>query len=161
MSDLLGILFFISILFLITAYVFGGREKRESNKRRKKLRRMMERCSHEGNIRPLLKAYMENEIAAEAKYIGTIVRVKGTVQKVTTGEMSEYDLPKSVVYLSAYGAYVSCFMPESEKEQLMEIRVTDKVCVYGTVVGFGLNPDCLILKDCLIQTEKEELDGHQ
>ena len=43
----------------------------------------------------------------------------------------------------------------------MEIRVTDKVNVYGVVVGFGLDPDRLILKDCLIQTEEGEQDGHQ
>ncbi len=158
MSDLLVALYFISVIS-IPVYVFSSRKKRKSRKRKRELRRMMEQCSHEDNMRLIFKAYRENEIAAEAKYIGAIVRVEGTVNRITTGELSEYDVfSRPVVVLSGY---VSCYMLESERERLMEIRVTDKVNVYGVVVGFGLDPDRLILKDCLIQTEEGEQDGHQ
>ena len=120
---------------------------------------MMERCSLETNMRPIFKAYRENEIAAEAKYIGAIVLVEGTVNRITTGELSEYDLfSRPILVLSGHVScymleHVSCYMLESERERLMEIQVTDEVNVYGVVAGFGLDPDYLVLKDCLIQTE--------
>ena len=120
---------------------------------------MMEQCSLETDMRPIFKAYKENEIAAEAKYIGAIVLVEGTVNRITTGELSKDEfISRPVLVLSDY---VSCYMLESEWERLMEIQVTDEVNVYGVVAGFGLDPDYLVLKDCLIQTEEAEQNGSQ
>ena len=157
MFELLAALYFI-FLISIPVYIFSSRKKRKSRKRKRELRRMMERCSLETNMRPIFKAYRENEIAAEAKYIGAIVLVEGTVNRITTGELSEYDLfSRPILVLSGH---VSCYMLESERERLMEIQVTDEVNVYGVVAGFGLDPDYLVLKDCLIQTEEAEQNGH-
>ncbi|MCY3743569.1 MAG: hypothetical protein OXH00_21355 [Candidatus Poribacteria bacterium] len=162
MFDLLIPLFLISMPFLIFAYAFSTRKKRKSNKRRKKHHRMIKQCSYEGSIGPLLEAHRENEIAAEAKYIGTIIRVKGTVLRVAKSRLSKYDVyPSLIVILFVDGGSVLCCMSEDEKEQLIEIRIEDEVVVYGVIVGFDLDIDRLILNGCFILIEEKEAHGHQ
>lgn len=147
----------IVIFVLIPCYLvyrFGRRKKRKLKKRRKHLRRMMEKCSNEIKVSELMKAYKENEITAYQKYLGKIVCISGSIIRITRIE-SEYtpDTPP-VMFISQSYASVLCQMYKNDEEPLRYLKKGDKITVYGLVSEFSINvgdkQGSVLLTSCVI-----------
>ena len=163
MSDIFVwcILIAIPLLIFVSTYysIYYKGEERESKRRRKALTRMMERCSYEVSVPQLVEEFDANEIAAKAKYRGSLACVEGSIASVTV------DLFTPIVSLYSVGSgdnyFVVCRMQNSEMKPLENVQAHDRVNIYGVPMS-SIKFRTVQMEMCLIATEiVEDLDGHQ
>ena len=91
----------------------------------------------------LYKEYNNNEIAADEKYKGKIIQVRGTIRDIGKDIMDE-------AYISLIGddffGDVQCFFPD--KSYLLNLKKGQRVNVIGYCDGLFMN---IILQNCIIK----------
>tara|TARA_X000000368_G_C22798586_1_gene609207 strand:+ start:325 stop:726 length:402 start_codon:yes stop_codon:yes gene_type:complete len=91
----------------------------------------------------LYKEYNNNEIAADDKYKGKIIQVRGTIRDIGKDIMDE-------AYISLIGddffGDVQCFFPD--KSYLLNLKKGQRVNVIGYCDGLFMN---IILQNCIIK----------
>ena len=159
MSDIFVLCVPITIMLLVFFSIYYEREERESKRRRKALTRMMERCSHEVSVPQLVEEFAANEIAAMAKYRGSLVCVEGSIASVTVHILTPIVSLYSVGFGDNY--FVVCRMQNSEMKPLENVQAHDRVNIYGVPMS-SIKFRTVQMEMCLIATEiVEDLDGHQ
>ena len=154
---LMAILLAIPLLIFVSIYY--KKEERESKSRRKALTRMMERCPYEVSVSQLVEEFDANEIAAKAKYRGSLVCVEGSIASVTvdlfTPVVSLYSLKSGDNY------FVVCLMQKSEMKPLEHVQAHDRVNIYGVPMS-SVKFRTVQMEMCLITTEiVEDSDGSE
>lgn len=161
MLDVFVITFYSLPLILILAYIFWDKkygEDHRSRKRIKNLRRTIERCTDEVSVDALVQAFNENEIAAKAKYCGKLISVEGRILSVS---LDLFTPIVSLVSVKSYECSVIARMQTSETKRLEDVKIRDRVNVYGGVTG-PVKYNVVEMVNCRIAT-KDEKDsiGHQ
>ena len=91
----------------------------------------------------LYKEYNSNEIAADDKYKGKIIQVRGTIRDIGKDIMDD-------AYISLIGddffGDVQCFFPD--KSYLLNLKKGQRVNVIGYCDGLFMN---IILQNCIIK----------
>ncbi|MFL2599405.1 MAG: OB-fold protein [Flavobacteriaceae bacterium] len=91
----------------------------------------------------LYKEYNNNEIAADDKYKGKIIQVRGTIRDIGKDIMDD-------AYISLIGddffGDVQCFFPD--KSYLLNLKKGQRVNVIGYCDGLFMN---IILQNCIIK----------
>jgi hypothetical protein len=91
----------------------------------------------------LYKEYNNNEIAADDKYKGKIIQVRGTIRDIGKDIMDD-------AYISLIGddffGDVQCFFPD--KSYLLNLKKGQRVSVIGYCDGLFMN---IILQNCIIK----------
>ncbi len=91
----------------------------------------------------LYKNYSNNEIAADEKYKGKIIQVRGTIRDIGKDIMDE-------AYISLIGddffGDVQCFFPD--QSYLLNLKKGQRVNVLGYCDGLFMN---IILQNCIIK----------
>ena len=146
----------ITIMLLIFFSIYYKREERESKRRRKALTRMMERCSYKVSVSQLVEEFDANEIAAMAKYRGSLVCVEGSIASVTVHILTPVVTLYSVESGDNY--FVVCRMQNSEMKPLEHVQARDEVNIYGVAMG-SVKFRTAQMEMCLIATEAVEVLG--
>lgn len=94
----------------------------------------------------LFQDYKANEVAADQKYKGKILRVSGTIDNIGKDILDNMYVSLKVGQYSILG--VQCFFADSHKSKLVSLRKEQQLTVVGRCDGkFGNIP----IKDCLIE----------
>lgn len=94
----------------------------------------------------LYKAYDENELAADDKYKGKILRVSGKVGNIDQGM---FDSLYVTLDTGDYNIFsVQCFFEDSERQKLTALKKGGKATIVGRCEGWSGN---ITLKDCTIE----------
>ena len=107
--------------------------------------RLYEKAVHRVHVTQLVKDYEDNEFAADEKYKGQIILVRGNITHFadTLGTAS-IQLETGEILMS-----LTCNMHPSEKPKLAKLRKGDDVLVFGTLDGLSAGM-FLTMKDCLV-----------
>lgn len=96
----------------------------------------------------LMKAYKDNEVAADQKYKGKLIEISGTVIKVDNGSFDN----EIIVKLND-GEYdfsgPMCYMKPSEYDKVVSYTKGQKVTLIGT--GNSATIGSPVLKDCIVK----------
>lgn len=94
----------------------------------------------------LYKEYDENELAADDKYKGKILRVSGKVSSI------DQDILNSLYVTLETGDYnifsIQCYFDDSKRQQLTALKKGGKATIIGRCDGWSGN---ILLKDCTIE----------
>ena len=154
---LMAILLAIPLLIFVSIYY--KKEERESKSRRKALTRMMERCPYEVSVSQLVEEFDANEIAAKAKYRGSLACVEGSIASVTVHILTPVVTLYSVESDDNY--FVVCRMQNSEMKPLEHVQAHDRVNIYGVPMS-SVKFRMVQMEMCLIAIAAvEDSDGHQ
>jgi len=99
------------------------------------------------DLNDLAAAYRENEVAADLKYKGKRLRVRGHVYVM---ERAHAGYP--VVTVSGTGAFIKCRFPTTEEAAVAELRPNQKVVVTGECVG--VHSAMVVLHDCSLMGDR-------
>ena len=99
----------------------------------------------------LIKAYYENEVAANSKYAGVNVSVGGIVHRV-----GQDDLGNPYVILngatsqttSASAGHLRCNFSDTYSAQVAKLHPNALIAIHGTIVGAKSQGREIILKNC-------------
>ena len=96
----------------------------------------------------LILAYLDNGVAASAKYGGKSVAVTGAVQEIVANNDGQVyiTIPASEAAGTLFG--VQCFFKKNEAQSLSNVSRGDKITVNGKVQEYLLN---VILVDCKLE----------
>ncbi len=96
--------------------------------------------------RALWKAFEENEVAAENKYKGKLIAVKGKISAITTSPLG---YPEISFHVDGYGLYqVQCEFPKDARAKIAELRKGQAVLVSGVCRGMTMKN--VFLKGCKV-----------
>jgi hypothetical protein len=97
----------------------------------------------------LVKDYEENEVGADERYKGKVVRIKGEVDEISKGVFGGLSVTLNGPFL---GGDVVCKFDDSEKAALAKLQPGDKVAIIGRVSGRFLNSASDVdVDDCRIE----------
>ena len=158
---------FVILVWFLCAFITRkkrriAREKREmvreEHRRAKQLREMIKLRWCDFKMSTVWKAYRENILAADSKYLEKIILVKGKIQTIERKKYESQFLIGSDLFILLYvsGRHIGCFMQEGEEKLLMEMRVGDEVNVYGRISSIDRDLRIIYLSDCLVQTMEQE-----
>ncbi|MDR0519512.1 MAG: OB-fold putative lipoprotein [Clostridiales Family XIII bacterium] len=96
------------------------------------------------SAKDLMDAYDENEVAADEKYKGKVLQVKGVVNSVATDIMDElYVTLDNGAELEIIS--VQCYFNEDKKDAIAKLKKGDEITIEGTCTGYLIN---VLLEDC-------------
>lgn len=92
-------------------------------------------------------AYQENEIAADAKYDGKLVKITGTVNNIGKDILDDVYL---TIDTGEYLQEIQCYFSDSEQiDAVATLKTGDTVTLIGRCSGLSITN--VIIKDCEIQ----------
>lgn len=102
------------------------------------------------SAKQLVKAYKDNEIAADERYEDKVVRIKGKVESIDKGVFGGLSVTLDGGFLS-FGNVV-CEFGGSETDSLSKLKKGESVTVVGRVTGRTLNSGQDVnVEDCRIE----------
>ena len=124
----------------------------------------MARTSYQLNVMEFANAYTDNELAANRKYKGKIVYIRGIVDEfkdeggtpVVYKNMGNYNYEQRDTVKS-----IACRMQKRMLPILAKRKKGHFIGIVGEVVGLVSADSSIHLKNCLAVPQKEELDGSE
>ena len=106
---------------------------------------MVERSVHQVHATKLFQDYEDNEFAADEKYKGQIVLVRGNI----TDFADTFGVPTLQLETGGMISSIVCSMQKSQKPLLAQLKKGQDVLVVGTLTGFSLGIS-VDMKNCLV-----------